>query len=245
MTLPGNEQLRLRREYMVCQVCGVGGFPLDEVLGLLPGGLSPGLQEVVVRLGARLPFGEIAEELGRLFRISVSASTVCRLTERAGAIAVANEAAEVERLEREQPEPPPGPAVQQLSADGAMAPLRHGQWAEVKTVAIGTVVSEPSKDGAAVTRTVNISYFSRMTDHETFSRSALAELHRRGTERAGTVVAVMDGSDWLQKFVDLHRANAVRVLDFPHAVEHLAAAARARFGVGSADTTAWFDSGDS
>ncbi|HVA22888.1 MAG TPA: hypothetical protein VMW62_00680 [Chloroflexota bacterium] len=37
----------------------------------------------------------------------------------------------------------------------------------------------------------------------------------------------------------MHRPDAVRILDFPHAVEHLTAAAQARFGLGSADITAW------
>jgi hypothetical protein len=32
----------------------------------------------------------------------------------------------------------------------------------------------------------------------------------------------MDGADWLQSFVEIHRADAVRILDFPHAAEHLA-----------------------
>lgn len=31
----------------------------------------------------------------------------------------------------------------------------------------------------------------------------------------------MDGADWLQTFVDIHRRDAVRILDFPHAAEHL------------------------
>jgi len=239
LTLPGDEQLRLRRQYMVCGACGVGGFPLDEALGLLPGGLSPSLQEVLVRLATRLPFAEAAQEVALLFHVAVSDSTACRLTEQAGLTSLANEAAEVERLQREQPEPPRGPAIQQVSADGAMVPLVHGQWAEVKTVAIGTVVNKPGKDGTAVARATNISYFSRMTDHETFSRSSLAELHRRGTETAGVVVAVMDGSEWLQKFIDVQRPDAVRILDFPHAIEHLATAAQAAFGPGSAGATAW------
>jgi hypothetical protein len=126
LTLPGDEQLRLQRQYLVCQVCGAGGFPLDEALGLLPGGLSPSLQEVVVRLAARLPFAEVAHEMSRLFRVPVSRSTACRLTEDAGVASVAHETAEVERLEREQPAPPPGPAIQQLSADGAM--IRMAFW---------------------------------------------------------------------------------------------------------------------
>jgi hypothetical protein len=31
----------------------------------------------------------------------------------------------------------------------------------------------------------------------------------------------MDGADWLQALVDIHRGDAIRILDFPHAAEHL------------------------
>ncbi len=47
-------------------------------------GYSPVLVEAMVRLGARLPFAVVAEEMGRLFGVSVSPDTVRRLTEEAG-----------------------------------------------------------------------------------------------------------------------------------------------------------------
>ena len=241
LILPGDEQLRLERAYVVCQGCGLGRFPLDDVLELLPGSLSPRLQQTVVRLSTSLPFGQAAREVAWLLGVSVSERLACRLTEKAGITSVALHAVEVERVEREQPPPPAGPALQQVSADGAMVPLLHGQWAEVKTVAIGTVLSPLGPDGKAVPRATDISYFSRRTDHETFSRLALPEFHRRGTETAKVVVGVMDGSEWLQKFLDMHRPDAVRILDFPHAVEHLAAAAQASLGAGTPATKAWLD----
>ena len=40
-----------------------GFSPLDEELGLLPGTLTPALQEGVVRLGAWVPFARAAEFL--------------------------------------------------------------------------------------------------------------------------------------------------------------------------------------
>jgi hypothetical protein len=46
----------------------------------------------------------------------------------------------VETLEREVPVAPQGPAVQLLSVDGAMVPLVVGEWAEVKTLALGVVM---------------------------------------------------------------------------------------------------------
>ena len=46
-------------------------------------------------------------------------------------------------------------------------------------------------------------------------------MHRRGVSQAKAVCAVTDGADWIEGFLDLHRPDAVRILDFPHAAEHL------------------------
>ena len=223
------------------QPAGAGFSPLDRELGLLVGELSPTLEEGLVRLATWMPFEVAVGELEFFWRIAVSEATARRHAYAAGGAYVAVQAAEVERIEREQPAVPPGPAVQQVSADGAMVPLVGGEWAEVKTLAIGTV--EPPrlnpKSGEQEVQTSDWSYFSRLTDAETFTRLALVEFHARGTERAGVVVAPMDGSEWLQGLLDMHRPDAVRVLDFPHALQHLAVAAQAVFGAGAAQ--AWLD----
>jgi hypothetical protein len=182
-----------------------------------------------------MPFAHAARELGWLTRAPASRQVAQRLTEAAGAAYVAEQAAIVEGLElRPRPEPV-GPAVLQVSADGAMISLVGKQWVEVKTLAIGTV----ARTAGGEVRAHEPSYFSRRTDHATFRRLALAETHRRGVGTAGTVVAVMDGADWLQGFIDFHRHDAVRVLDFPHAVEYLTHASHAAHGSGTAETSQW------
>jgi hypothetical protein len=52
---------------------------------------------------------------------------------------------------------------------------------------------------------------------------------------------VQDGAEWLQGLVDVLRSDAVRILDFPHAVEHLTAAAQPSLGIGTATFAAWLD----
>src|SRR5438874_2257422 len=71
-------------------------------------------------------------------------------------------------------------------------------------------------------REQELSYFSRMSESKEFERQALVEIHERGVEKAGVVCAVTDGADWIQKFVDVHRHDAVRILDFAHAMEKVA-----------------------
>ena len=82
-----------------------------------------------------------------------------------------------------------------------------------------------------------------MTDYRSFAGLATVETHRRSTERAGTVCAVVDGADWQQKVIDLHRPDAVRILDWRHGAEHLAKAGQAPFGAGTAALSEWLGAG--
>ncbi len=218
-----------------------GFFPLDDELQLLPGCLTPRLQEQLTRLGAWMPFGKAAVMFQDFTRVGVSEDYAQQHTEDAGAAYVAVQTAEVEQLERETPQPPAGPPKQCLSADGAMVPLVGGVWAEVKTLMIGEVAAPvlDAKRGEWVVQTQAVSYFSRLADHHTFERLALVETHRRGVETAGQVGAVLDGAEWLQGFVNFHRPDAVRILDFPHGAEYIGKMGQAVCGEGTPASQAW------
>ena len=114
-----------------------------------------------------------------------------------------------------------------------MVPLVGGEWAEVKTMVIGEVQPPVMVKGERVIHTANHSYFSRLIDATTFQHLALVETHRPGVETAQAVGAVTDGSEWIQKFVDHHRYNAVRILDFPHVGDHLSAVGQTIWGEGN------------
>lgn len=214
--------------------------PLDEELELGREQLSPWLVEASVRLGTWVPFEQVPRLLAFFTQVTIDRDTARRLTEAAGRALETVEAADAECWEQGLTDDgPPGPAVAQVSADGAHIPLGKGEWAEVKTVAVGSVTTRTTSAGETVARAAELSYFSRLTDHLTFRRLAGPELQRRGLETAGLVVGVMDGSDWLQGFLDYHCPEAVRILDFPHAVEHLTTAAQASLGAGTAALTEW------
>ena len=171
--------------------------------------------------------------------VEVSKSVGQRYSEAAGAAYEEMQKEEVERLEREQPPAPAGAEKLQVSADGAMVPLRHGQWAEVRTVVIGEVQPAVLERGDWVVHTRNLSYFSRKISSEEFTRLALVEIQRRGVENASQVAGIMDGADWLQGFLDYHRPDAVRILDFPHAGEHLSVVGESLYGEGTPRTQEW------
>jgi len=186
-----------------------------------------------------MPFGRVVGEMQHFRQTDVSKSSVERLTERAGAAYVAVQNDEVERIERELPKPPPGVPQQFLSVDGAMVPLVGGEWAEVRTMVIGDVLPPQQVKEEVVIRTSHHSYFSRMTDAASFERLALVETQRRGVETAQAVAAVTDGAEWIQKFINHHRHDAVRILDFPHAAEYLNTIAQLLWGEDGEQKERW------
>jgi hypothetical protein len=188
-----------------------------------------------------MPFGQAVADVAFFWGVELEETTVRRHTQAAGAAYVAEQAAELERLERERPPAPAGPAVQYLSADGAMVPLVGGEWAEVKTLAIGAVEVQPGPEGRPEAQTTKLTYFSRLAAAERFTRQAYVETYQRGTETAKVVCAVQDGAEWLQGLVDVLRPDAVRILDFPHALEHVTTAAQPVLGTATPELKAWLD----
>jgi hypothetical protein len=161
-----------------------------------------------------MPFARAAEMLEALTGVQVSEATARRHTYCLG---MAYQ--DVQTAQARQPELCETKSnAMAISPDGAMVSLVGGQWAEVKTLAIGQV--QPS-EGEEVGHSSNLSYFSRMTDAQTFADLATVETARRGIAQAERVCAVMDGAEWLDGFVDLHRPDAVRILDFSHAASYV------------------------
>jgi len=193
-------------------------FPLDEELGLLPGTLAPRQQEHLAHLACFMPFAKAAQMIEELLSVQADEETVRRLTERMGAcMQVAQDDAACSQESTEQTVPP----RRVLSADGAMVSLVNKQWAETRTVAVGEPQEKCNASGVTEIHVGQLSYFSRLADALTFTRLAQVEVQRRQVGQAREVCAVMDGADWLQFFTDWHRPDAVRILDFPHAAEHI------------------------
>ena len=209
-------------------------FPLDDELALLPGRLTPRLSEELVHLATWMPFAQAANHLKRSTRVDLSEPTVRRHTLAAGQAYVAFQTAQAEAILQTCPPSPHAPERVIVSVDGAMVPLRHAEWAEVKTLVVGE--QDPV---AEVGEMHTLSYFSRLSDATTFGEAAVVETHRRGVAVAREVAGVVDGAEWLQGFLDLHCPGAVRILDFPHAVEHVNLVGQAVFGAGTVEASIW------
>ena len=215
---------------------------MDEELELLPGKLTPHGHECLVRLAGWIPsFEKAAELLGDFLGLDVSKLLSQRSAEEAGAAYEQLQQEEVEYLEKYMPPASEGAERMQLSADGAMVPWLHGVCAEVRSLVIGEVQPPVKEKGEMVVHRQNLSYFSRKVSAQEFGRLALVEMHRRGVENAKQVVAVMDGADWEQSFVDFHCPQAIRILDFAHAAEHVNQVGEFVYGEHTSHSQAWLN----
>jgi hypothetical protein len=196
-------------------------FPLDKELALLPGNLAPRQQEHLAHLASWMPFAKASALLACLLGVQVGEETVRRLTEQAGRQVEEAQTQAATAPWQEETTEVASEARLAISADGAYVPLVKGEWAEVRTLAIGKIKGSPARRKKSETRTCDLSYFSRMSSAERFIALAEVETRRRKLVQAQQVCAVMDGAGWLQGLVDVHRPDAVRILDFPHAAEHI------------------------
>ncbi len=186
---------------------GQGFFPLDEELALQPGCLTPRQREHLAHLAVWMPFKRACQMLEEFLGIQVSEPTVRRGTQRAGTLYETRQTVQSQQTSQAEAAATPCEKLV-ISTDGAYVPLLKGEWAEVRTVAIGHVKEKVSRQGQREVHTDQLSYFSRMIDAERFGELAEVEMRRRGVSQAKAVCAVTDGADWIQGFIDLHRPDA-------------------------------------
>ncbi len=208
--------------------------PLAEALDLGASGYSPWIVESAVRVGADRAFVPAAQLLQHFTGVTMHPSTVRRLTIAAGTTMQQLELDEIAAIPVGGDDAVDAEVPLQVSVDGSMVALVGEGWREVKMVAIG----ERAEDGPLTT----LSSAATLGTADAFGDEAVGEVVRRGVPQARDVVTVNDGAEWIQGFVDRHCPQAVRILDFAHAAEYLATAAKAPYGEGTDAAQTWFAS---
>jgi len=131
-----------------------------------------------------------------------------------------------------------------VGMDGLFVPLRDAwkkdgtqgdlvcRWGECK---VGVVYeAHKDKDGKDA-RVRTSAYTATMRSAEEFGPLLGTLAHQHGHHFAQEVVVIGDGAPWIWQLAATQFGNAVQIVDFFHACQHLAEVADARFGV---DTTA-------
>jgi hypothetical protein len=227
--------VRLARAYYHCGACGQGSFPWDATLRLSPQRLTPAAEEVTALAGVQESFAKAAERtLRKLAGLRLSESTVERTTEAAGA-RLATRRAQGAVFGRAVPwawnRDAAGRtcAYVSLDATGILMQGPQGAKADGRMVYVGMIYNpQPrSPDEEALSKPCDgARYLAGLYSLEELGLQMRRQGAQVGMDAAEQWIALTDGGNGLEGFIDVNFPRAVKVLDFQHAATHLATFAK-------------------
>lgn len=251
--------IKVRRPYYLCAACHHGHCPLDKELGFCAGSISGGLEALMALLGAEFSFAHAVEVVEKLSLVKVSASRCREATEALGEAVVHCDEDERKRVWEQGQEPMPPPPEQAsdplyMSADGVIVQTEESGSREQCVGAVYTTTpsrrplshrrpaqTHPPEPATVRQRSQAISYVSDLGSRSEFSQLLWLEAHRRGLEKAKTLVFIGDGAHWLWDKAEELFPEAIQILDWYHASSYIWKTAQALYPTAEAERTAWAD----
>jgi hypothetical protein len=222
--------------YFVCRVCRLGRHAADVRLGVV-GGRSRQAERLLCLAGASWSYAQASAYLAELSGLKVSPNTVRSVCQR--------EAGRIERWQAEAAESSAAyrqaPGFDEFQTDGTCVNTLEG-WKEMR---VGVFAKRPAGAAAGpdewATRplprpTARVA-FAALEDHQTFAARWPVVAGRLGIRPTAALDVWADGARWIWERLDFHFAQARGTLDIYHALEHVAATAKAQFGEGTPAAT--------
>ncbi len=228
--------------------------PVAPGTGRRPARLAPAFAAVVAEYGTRLPPAEAAGLLERALGPGghLSPTTIGSYARAAGhARAQQEDALRVRTVPPSLAErravtdtplptrPATAPETLVITMDGALERTEVG-WKEVKLGAVYDLVAR-LRQGQRVWVAGAKTYTATLATAQDFGRQVLATAQRRGVGWARQVVVLGDGAKWIWKLATRRVPQAVQIVDWYHAHEHLWDLAQLLYGEGTAAAWTWLE----
>jgi len=211
---------------------GATRCPMEETCGLSFGAATPLLAEMLSFKVSALPPGEVAKDLAK-HGLQLSTSFIRDLAQQVGRLAV--EKATTWQLEAPSPETPV--EVVATGFDGTTAPIRGEDYKEAMC---GTIALYDRRGERLSTEYVGAMPEAGKADFTNRFTSRVAGVLARYPKALHVVLS--DGALWNWQLIKEHYPEAIWILDFWHAAQHLSQAAEAIFGrAPSEEKSAWFE----
>lgn len=242
-------QITVKRAYYVCGGCHKGQSPLDKQLGLRPNALSAELARLVALTGVQIPFQKGSELFKKLTLVSVSDQTMSKASRQMGKRVVQQETyfkqqaidPDYLRQQRQESRPPLRlyGAIDAAKVNIRAAKKEHG-WRDLKLGAWFEARGQPptTPDGEWRIAAEKIDYFADIGPAADFSPLVWATAVQRRAHLARELIILGDGADWIWNIVAENFPDAIQILDWFHASEHLMPVAQAVF-TDEAQQTQW------
>ena len=225
---------QLRRNYLHHAKSGSGRFPIDDLLGL-EGACTPAVAKLMCRASSRAAsYHEASEDLLAYSCLNFDARDLGRM--------VATVAPKLKETLDVIPPAPPTTDIEVLyvSCDGTGTPMRREELqgrkgkqedgtARTREAKLGCVFTQTGLDenGNPLRDPASTSYVGTYQDCREIAVLLHQEARRRGVDRAKRVVFVGDGAAWVWENARLTFPDAIQILDFYHASQHVGQLAEA------------------
>jgi hypothetical protein len=230
-----------------------GFFPLHDQLKVVEGHFSRGVVRQAVWLAGLVPYDQAEAILVEIGQVSISSTSIWRCLQGWGnRFAVLEEAERVQANALPEKWQPPSRREQSdqrmgVALDGFMVHVRDEGWKEMKLGAVFDLELRPGRDERTGERTslahaAQNSYAAHLGGPEVFGELVFAEARRRGWEQAQDTQVIGDGAVWIWNQAALHFGESRQLVDWYHAKQHLAEAARLYKGDGTLAYTRWLNS---
>lgn len=227
--------LRLSRAYYHRGAGGRGSFPWDAALRPSPQRLTPAAEEVTALAGVQESFGKAADRtLRKLAGLRLCESTVERTTEEAGARLGARLAAGAvfglkAAWKWNRDAAGRTCAYVSLDATGILMQGPDGAKVEGRMVTVGMIYNPQPRDPEEESLSKpcdGARYLAGLYGLEELGLQMRRQGAQVGMDAAGQWIALTDGGNGLEGFIDVNFPRAEKVLDFQHGATHLAAFAK-------------------
>lgn len=239
--------VRLSLSYYHCPGCGESRKPWDEQLGLSAGALTPAAAQVVSQAGVLTSFAHASEEtLRTMAGLRVSASTVERTTEDAGArvrerLAEGRTSGPRQAWNWQRDAQGRTCAYVSLDATGVRQQAADGARADGRMAQVGMVYNPASDHDPRRPPRRQVRFLSGFYELDELGRRLRREAEAVGVMEAQQQIALSDGGAGLESVLRKFFPRAECILDFWHAKEYLVELAQSLYGDDDPTRTAWLD----
>jgi hypothetical protein len=245
-----------RAYYAGCQ-CKKGKAPLDEEYGLAPGAVTAGLAALLALAGVAFSYDQSRRWLEPFLLFDVAENTVRSETEQLGAVQAQAEKKLIKQSQTESylqaRQRQPGSIPVQLYGSMDAAKVRteprpkkgedkeaHEDWRDLKVLCWYEVEHVPTAQQTIrqrkkvqreqpALRAKNMHYFADISEAEEFGKLLWATGCALNADLSPELIFLGDGAIWIWNLVGQYYPQAVQILDWFHAEEHLEGVAVAAF----------------
>ena len=204
--------------------CADGSYPLDDALQLQGRhGWTAAVQEAVSLLSCDSVFETVCDLMKHLLGVSISRSRAQEVAEQAG-----QRAGELRPPALASAEHDACGKTLVLETDGCQAPFRDG-WHEVK-VGVIYVNESRAKTAGGRGKVLAKEYLGSVEPVTPWAMQFRQAAESWQVQNAKRVVVMGDGAPWIWNLADEQFPQAIQIVDYYHAVEHLWGAAEALWG---------------